>query len=156
MNIMEIAKKYLDKILCLVALIALFFPMAKITTEAVGHESATTISGFSVALGGYIGILLILGPIALIVADFVAQLKTLKPILSVAVPIVCLIVTLVAFLQAAGIAAAANSAGSWAGVETSSSLGFGAILTILSHLALGVIGYLANKDTLRALLKKEK
>ena len=70
---MEIIKKYGVKILCLIALIALFLPMASVTVSSdYTDDYVTNISGFTVAFQGYICMLLIAGPIAIVAADYIA------------------------------------------------------------------------------------
>lgn len=147
---MEIVKKYLLKILCVVALVALFFPMAIVTVEGGYNSEEVVVSGFMAAFQGYIAMLLIVGPIVIIAADYIEAIEDYKPIMTVAIPVVCIIVTFVAYLQAAGLAAVADNPY----VDCTSSLGFGGVLCLIAHIGIAVVGYLENKDAIKAMIKK--
>ena len=149
---MELIKKHLVKILCAAALIALFFPMATLRIESNygNYAEEISVSGFTVAFQGYLAMLLILGPVALIAADFVEALEPHRHLLAVGAPALCILVTVIAYFQASGIAAASSNAY----VETTSSLGFGGILCLLCHIAIGILGYLEHKEPLKKMLGK--
>lgn len=150
MNIIGMIKKYGVIALCAIALISLFFPMASVSIDSDYYESTTSVSGFTVALQGYVAMLLIVGPIAIAAADYVAQIKPFKKLIMLAAPAVCIIVTFIAFLQAKGIAAGADSG--W--VDVSASMGFGGVLCLISHIGILVFGIIENKDTIMSYIKK--
>lgn len=148
---MEFVKKNLLKILCVIALIALFFPMATVSIENDYYDAEVeVVSGLTAAFQGYVALLLIVGPIALIAADYLENIKQYKPIMVLAVPVICIIVTFVAYLQASSIAAIADNAY----VDVTSNLGFGGVLCIIAHIGIAIVGFLENKEEIMAMLKK--
>ena len=148
---MEIVKKYLLKILCVVALIALFFPMATVSVENDYYDAEVqVVSGLTAAFQGYIAMLLIVGPIAIIAVDYIENLKQYKHIMVLAIPAVCIIVTFIAYLQASKIAAIADNAY----VDVTSNFGFGGILCLIAHVGIAIVGYLENKEAIKAMIKK--
>lgn len=143
---MEIIKKYGIKVLCAIALIALFLPMA---TVEVGSYYSTSLSGFTIAFQGYICMLLIVGPVAIIAADYINIVKQLKALVQCGVSVLGIILTFVGYLQASKIAAAGESAG-MGYVDCDASFGFGGILCIIAYIAIIVITVLFQKDELMA------
>ena len=81
---MEIVKKWGIAILCVVALIALFLPMATIetTTDYEFLDSSTSISGFTVAFQGYVCLVLIVGPVVILEADYIELAKKIKAVVT--------------------------------------------------------------------------
>ncbi len=139
-NPMELVKKFLDKILCAISLIALILPIASVSMFGQS-ESANIFDLFSDYPFSFI--LLILLPILLIIVDFVPQIKPFKPFVAVGAPLLALIF---AFVLRSGI-----SSDSFGLADT----GFGLILIILVNIALIVLGVLAHKDTFIALFSKK-
>lgn len=142
---MEIIKKYGIKVVCVVALIALFFPMA---TVEVGSYYSTSLSGFTVAFQGYICMLLIVGPIAIVASDYIAIVKRLKALVQVGVSILGIILTFVGYLQASNIAAVGQSAG-MGYVDCEASFGFGGILCIIAYIAIFAMTIFFQKNELK-------
>jgi len=134
---MELIKKYGIKALCLIALIALFLPMATVNLESDIYDNSTSLSGFTVAFQGYICMLLIVGPIAIIAADYIAIVKRLKALVQVGVSILGIILTFVGYAQASKIASAGQSAG-MGFVDCTAKIGFGGILCIIAYI--GILG----------------
>lgn len=141
---MDTIKKYGIKILALVAFIALFFPMASI--EVNGYHT-TSLSGFTVAFQGYICMLLIAGPIAILASDFIAFTKRIIPLVQVAISAFGIILTFVGYLQASNIAAAGDAVG-MGFVDCEASFGFGGILCLLSYAGILVLTVLFQKKEL--------
>lgn len=146
---MEIIKKHGIKILCAIALIALFLPMASITvgSDYADYENTTNISGFTVAFQGYICMLLIVGPVAIVAADYIAIVKRLRALVQAGVSVLGVILTFVGYLQANNIAAAGD-AGGMGFVDVEASLGFGGILCIIAYVGILAITLLFQKDEL--------
>ena len=151
---MQIIKKYGLLILCVIALIALFLPMATISIESdyVDYVDTVSVSGFKVAFKGYISLLLIVAPVLLIASDYVPKFKARKKLIMLIAPIVCIVVTFIAYLQSAGIAGMAENGYA----ERNASIGIGGILCILAYIGIGILGFLENKDEILALAKKNK
>lgn len=149
---MVYVKKYGVLALCALALIALFLPMA---TVEVGSHYSKSLSGFTVAFQGYVCMLLIVGPITIAAADYIAVVKRLKALIQVAVAVIGIILTFVGYLQASDIAAAADAAG-MGYVECEASFGFGGILCILAYVGIGAITLLFQKDELTENIKALK
>ena len=152
---MEIVKKYGIKILCAIALFALFLPMATVTVGSDFYDSTTSLSGFTVAFQGYICMLLIVGPIALFAADYIPAVKRLKALVQAGVSVIGVILTFVGYLQASKIAAAGQAAG-MGFVDCEASLGFGGILCIISYIGILAITLLFQKDELAENIKALK
>ena len=152
---MELIKKYKNYIiiaLCALALISLFLPMATITAENEYADSSQSVTGFTIAFSRYYPILLILGPIALAISEYLPQLKPYKKRLTLAVPVVCIIITVISLLTASSVASAFDSEYA----DVSSSIGIGAILGIIAHLGIGILGFLDHKEEIMELTKKSK
>ena len=144
---MEYVKKYGIKVLCLVALVALFLPMASVSVESDYYDNSTNISGLTVAFQGYICLLLIVGPVAIIAADYIAIVKRLKALVQAGVSVIGVILTFVGYLQASSIASAGQAAG-MGYVDCEASLGFGGILCIVAYIGILAITLLFQKDEL--------
>lgn len=148
---MEKIKKYLVIVLCAVALVALLMPYASVVVEvdAFGYsdESATSVSGLTVAFQGYVALILIIGPAALIAANLgiVPVLKRMEEALLIVVPIISFIIALIAYAQASGIAVSSGGGEDY-GVYTYAKLGIGAILIIICNIGLLVYGLITNKS----------
>ena len=145
---MEIIKKHGVKILCLIALIALFFPMASITvSSAYTDDYVTNISGFTVAFQGYICMLLIVGPIAIVAADYISIVKRLKAVFQTGVSVLGIILTFVGYLQANKIAAAGDAVG-MGYADSEAAIGFGGILCLIAYIGVLAITVLFQKEEL--------
>ena len=144
---MELIKKYGIKALCIIALIALFLPMATVNLESDYYDNSTSLSGFTVAFQGYICMLLIVGPIAIFAADYIAIVKRLKALVQAGVSILGVILTFVGYLQASKIASAGQAAG-MGFVDCEASIGFGGILCIIAYIGILAITLLFQKDEL--------
>lgn len=142
---MEYVKKYGIKVLCAVALIALFLPMASVS---VGSYSEISLSGLTVAFQGYICLLLIVGPVVVIAADYIAAAKRLKALVQAGVAVLGIVLTFVGYLQASKIAAASQAA-SGGYVDCEASLAFGGILCLVAYAGILVITVLFQKDELK-------
>lgn len=146
---MEIIKKYGIKALCLLAFVALFLPMAKVTVEgSYGYSQSISVNGFQIAFRGYICILLILGPAAIIAADYVAVMKKFQALIQVGVAALGIILSFVGYAQSSKIAAAGQAAGmGYADVQA--SLGFGAILCIIAYIGILGMTIFFQKDAIK-------
>ncbi len=144
---MEIIKKHGIKTLCLVALIALFLPMSTVTVDYAYDSWSTSLSGFTIAFQGYVCMLLIVGPVAIVGANYFVIVKRLKALVQVGVSVLCIILTFVGYLQASNIAAAGQAVGGGF-VDCSATLGFGGILCLLSYVGICVITVLFQKAEL--------
>lgn len=148
---MEKIKKYLVVILCAVSLIALLMPYASVVIEVdvwgYSDESSTTVSGLTVAFQGYVALILIIGPAALIAANLgiVPILKKMEEALLIVVPVISFIIALIAYAQASGIAVSGGGYEDY-GVYTYAKLGIGAILIIICNIGLLVYGLITNKS----------
>lgn len=144
---MELIKKYGIKLFCALALIALFLPMATVSIPDMDYSES--LSGFTVAFQGYVCMLLIVGPAAIIAAEYIELVKKLKALVQCGVSLLGIILTFVGYLQASNIAGAAESAGMGV-VDVEASMGFGGILCIISYVAILAITVLFQKDELKA------
>ena len=146
---MEMIKKYGVMILCALAFIALFLPMASVTVSSdyTDYENTQTISGFTVAFQGYICMLLIAGPIAIIGADYIAIVKRLKALVQAGVSVICIILTFIGYGQASKIASAAQSVGAGY-ADCEAAMGIGGILCIVAYVGILALTLLFQKKEL--------
>ncbi len=139
---MEIIKKHLITILCILSIILLALPLANVvcTLEMFGtsSESATTVTGFTALKNSVFAYVLILGPILLIAMNYIKQLEPHKGILAIAVPIICLISLVIVVIQAKSFSSSASN--DYASADISLKIGFGSILVSLTHIATIVAG----------------
>lgn len=131
------------------------FPFVKFTTESDYTDPTNVVmNGFSALFGSngtIISIILFLGPILLIVMNYIKQLKPFRRVISVAVPAVCTIFELITvfalhagFKAGSDMTGAANDAmvgmGMDIGLESSFSLQIGFFLILLSYILTAAIG----------------
>jgi len=137
-------KQHIITILCVLSILALFLPFAKVTAEmsmmGASSQSSNTVTGFTAAQEGILGYLLLVGPALLIAMNYVKALEKHKSLLAIAVPAVCLVVLIIVFMQAKGSAVKAAGGGGMVEMETKVSLGIGIIIAGLSYLATIVAG----------------
>ena len=91
--------------------------------------------------------LLIVGPIAIFAADYIAIVKRLKALVQAGVSILGVILTFVGYLQASKIASAGQAAG-MGFVDCEATIGFGGILCIIAYVGILAITLLFQKDEL--------
>lgn len=149
---MEMVKKYGIKALSAVALIALFLPMASVS---VGSFYEASYSGMDIAFEKYLCILLILAPIAIVAADYVAAMKKLQPLIQIGCSVIGIILTFVGYSQATDIAEAGNKVG-MGFVTCEASIGFGSILGIIAYVGIIVVTVMFQKDELKANIESLK
>lgn len=125
----EFVKKHLLTILAAVSVIAMFLPFAKFSASSGGSDSAVSVSGFTSIFGEYgsiISIVLFLGPVALVVMNYIGRLEKYKRTLSVAVPGICLLFELITYFMVS----AAMKAGGDAASDVADALG----VSVSSHI----------------------
>ena len=144
---MEKLKKYLVIIVCAVALVALFMPYASVVVESYWDDFETTVNGITIAFKGYVALVLILGPAALIMANLgtIPILKKMEEALLIVVPIINFVIALIAYAQATKIAVASDGFEDY-GVDVYAKLGIGAIIIIACNIGLFVYGVITNKS----------
>ncbi len=134
--------KNLLTILCVVSVVLLFLPFAsgsvEVQSDFMDMSTKTTVTGFNAVTDGILGYSLLVGPVLLVAMNYIKQLDKYKSILAIVVPILCVIVVIITFIQCKGTIAKASGGG--ASVEVSVSLGIGAILLVLSYLGTLIAG----------------
>lgn len=88
--------KRLISITCILSLVVLFLPFVEAT---MGSKTQSMI-GFIAAGKSVIGLILIVGPVLLLASNFLNQLEKYNHILSIAVPVICIIVLLIVRIRA--------------------------------------------------------
>ena len=143
------------------------FPFVKFTMES-DYTDATNevLNGFSALFGSngtIISIVLFLGPILLVLMNYIKQLRPFRRIISVTVPVVCTIFEIITalalqagFKAGSDVAGAANDAmasiGMDAGLKSSFSLQIGFFLILFSYIltiAVGLVTYYGFKVPLK-------
>ena len=148
----ELINKYGLIVLSIIAIIALFFPMASVTIDTGWYDSTMSVSGFDVAFQKYYPILLIVGPAGIIAAHFLNQLQAYKKKLMFLSPIVGVIVTVATYFTAVNVASAGDSEYA----DVTASMGTGGVLCLIAHIATGLLVYLQNKEEINALVGQLK
>ena len=119
--------KNLTGILCGTIIISLLFPFVSIGASAnaggMGEaEESTVLNGFQIITdGGFLGILLIVCPIAILIANYLPQLQKYKKIVSLALSVVGIVMM---FLVSGNISAGANAGGEAVGQMTGAASAF--------------------------------
>lgn len=151
-------KKNLMTILCALALVAMFLPFASVTTESKFTGSETvSVGGFASCSDSFWGILLIVGAVLLVVMNYIKPLENYKGILSMVIPVVCLIALIMFYLAICEVAEAGNKAagemnklagsvGVDAGMKITTSIGAGVIIAALAYVGMIVFGIITQKD----------
>lgn len=137
--------KHLLLILCIISLIALLLPFGSITAEVEvmgysGGSDTQTMNGLEAVKEGILGYLLIIGPVLLIVMNYIKKLEPHKGLLAIIVPIICLVVLVIVGFKAKGYAGAGNADAGAFTTDVEFSIGFGAILLGLSYIGTLVAG----------------
>lgn len=141
-----LVKTHMITILCTLALLALFLPFAKVSVEMeiLGQSagSSETVSGFVAVSEGVLGYLLIIGPVLLIAMNYIKQLGKYKGILSIIVPIICVLVSIFVYTQAKAVSLETMGYGTddIFDLDISTSVGIGCILAILSYIGTAIAG----------------
>ena len=153
MDIKELIKKNLLTILSAVAIISLFFTFISISTESsYTGEITTKYTGLQACEVAKLGYLLILGPVLLIVMNYIKALEKYKGMLSMTVPCVCLGVLIITFFLAKAGVQSGGEAGSQimesvgVDIDVSSSIGLGTVFAALSYVAMIIFGVKTQKD----------
>lgn len=145
---MEIIKKHMIPILCILSIIFLALPIAKVSTELsstfVEFSSDTAVTGFDSLSNNVLAYILILAPAALIAANYIASLGKYKGILAIVVPIVCMVFLVITIIRAKSTSAEASN--EYASAEVTLKVGIGAILLFISYLATIVAGAVTYHD----------
>lgn len=152
----EMILRNLITILCVFCILALCFTYlnvsSKVSSEYVGDQSTSTgVSGFRALATSFFGWFLILGPALLVAMNYFKQLDKFKGILSIIVPIICIISMLIILGTGKGAAkagadavnAVADAAGeeTGTGVKVSSSPAFGFFFLLLLNIGIIVDGF---------------
>ncbi len=151
--------------LTICAVISLLFyllPFIRITSEVSNDytdaSSEIKLTGFTTMMGTHgsvIGFLLLLGPILLIVMNYVVNLRPYRRMISVSVPVASIVIEIVVFLMITSVLKKGVSSVSAAGaayddygdeidtaikVKANPQIGF--YLILLSYIITGIIGYI--------------
>lgn len=139
----EIIKKYGMYIqigLSAFSLISLFiFPFVNLD---YGYSIESNFNGFTMAMNTYIGYLLILLPLALIATYFVPKYAAKKPLFSIAIPFVCIVVWLLTVLFAKTFNSQLSDA----------TLSTGAYIALVCYIILAIYGVIAHKEVVTELI----
>ena len=151
---MEVFKKNMIAIFSALSILTLFLPLASISTEVeseyISTSTSVSVSGFQAATGSLFGFVLLLGPALLIAMNYIKQVERYRGLISLAVPVVCLVMLIVCYLQADSFSASASN--EYASADVSVSMGLGLIATAIAYLATAVAGAITfyglklNKD----------
>lgn len=145
---MEIVKKHMITILCIVSIILLALPLAKVevSVEIMGEsaESSSTVTGFQALSTSIFAYVLIIGPALLVAMNYVKQLEKYKGLLAIIVPVVCVISLIIVVVSAKNFSASASSG--VASAEAKVKIGIGAILAGISYIGTMVAGAVTFHD----------
>lgn len=141
---MEIIKKHIITILCVLSILLLALPIASvevsIESEWIGSiDSEATVSGFNALGNSLFAYILLIGPALLVAMNYIKQLEKYKGILAIAIPIVCLISLIIVIISAKSFSTSA-SAGDYASTEAKIKIGIGAMLLFLTYIGTVVAG----------------
>lgn len=100
---MDFIKKNLKTILCVIALISLFLPIATFTIESYGYSEAISLNGIDISTERFIGFLLILCPVLLILSNYISKIKPYENIISIIAPILCIVVLIYIYAQSSAV-----------------------------------------------------
>lgn len=144
-----------DNIMAICAALSLIFAFLPFVTFSAGSGKMSmdiTVSGFTALVGEYsslISIVMLLGPVLVIVMNYIPQLKPYRKIIAVGVPALSLIGEIIAAMVIKDAVNAASgvteAVGKSVGVkaETGSSFGIGFWLMLVSYLLTAVIGFIS-------------
>ncbi len=141
---MKFNKKYIQTFLAALSLICLFF--YPFVNNDYGFGIENSFSGFTVAMNTYIGYFMIILPLVLIIAPFTPKYQAKLPILSLAIPVLCIVSWLLCVLFAKTFVASLAD----------SSLASGAYITLICYVVLAVYGVITYRSTLTQLINELK
>lgn len=150
MNMKEIWKQHQTAILCVVAILALAFPLISVTTD----YSDVSITGFAAIENSLFALLLIILPFGLGASKYLAPLKKYQAMLKKLIPIFCILLLILVFFTCKSAATAGSDAfGGLVDIEV--KVGTGAILAFLSYIVLGVLGFKSVPDAVESAENKK-
>lgn len=137
--------KHLIPILCVVAIVVLAFPIltvsATVESAFLGSSSfSESVSGFSALKDAILGIVLFAGPVLLIAMNYIPKLEKHKGLLAIAVPVLCMIVLVIVFLQVKSVTIKASFSSDYASSSVKSLPGVGFILAFIVYILTCVAG----------------
>lgn len=135
---MEKMKKYIQPGISAIALLSLF------VFDFVKLGSHSTLSGFTVAMNTYIGYLLIVLPFILLVAPYVPKYQKKLPKLSIVIPALCVVSWLLCVLFAK----------TFVSNLVNSTLAFGAWITLICYISMGVYGFLTYRAESKQIIEE--
>lgn len=145
MNMKEIWKQHQTAILCVVAILALAFPLISVTTD----YSDVSITGFAAIENSLFALLLIILPFGLGASKYLAPLKKYQVMLKKLIPIFCMLLLILVFFTCKSAATAgADAFGGLVDIEV--KIGTGAILAFLSYIVLGILGFKSVPDVVES------
>ena len=147
----EFIRKNAMAICALISLVLTFLPFFGFSVETVGYEEKVTVTGITALFGEnrtIISLTLFIGPILIIIMNYINALKPYRRIIALLVPLLCIIFeifTAVALrsvvMNTMGIAdSAAKTLGGSIDYNTSLMIGFWLIL--LSYVLTAIIGFI--------------
>lgn len=145
MDIKRLLKQHILTILCVVALAALLLPFlsttAEVSSSLVGSSKSTASTSGITAIGfAFLGWGLVLGPVLLVVMNYIKSLEKYKGLLAIVVPIVCIIIEIITFFLAKSASVAASNSTGFMNMEVKTSLGIGFFVLIFVYLGMIVAG----------------
>lgn len=157
-----------DNIMAICAVLSLIFaflPFVTVSSKAGNESVGITVNGFTALVGehgSFISVIMLLGPILVIVMNYISQLKPYRRIIAVGVPALCIIGEIVAAIVIKGSVNAGSEAvgavGKAVGVktETSASFGIGFWLMLVSFILTAVIGFISYYGIDQLPIKKKQ
>lgn len=145
MNIKEVLKQHLITILCVIAILALAFPLVSISSDYGGTSSIT---GFAAIEHSFFALLLIILPVILAASNYLKPLEPFKRILSLGVPVFCLLLLILVFFSCKSVLSGGADAAAAFGVDIDVKVGLCTIIAALSYIALGVVGFKNGKGNI--------
>lgn len=142
-NLKSFIKTHILTICAVISLVVMAFPFVIINTEmeVMGQSagSQVIVSGFKAIEKSFFTFLLIVGPVVIAIMNYVKPLEKYKGLLAVAVPVACIIIFIIVFLQVKGSQVSA-SGGGFMSTEIKAGIGIGGILALASYVATAIAG----------------
>lgn len=157
-----------DNIMAICAALSLIFallPFITMSSKAGSESVGVTINGFTALFGEYgsfISLIMLLGPVLVIIMNYISQLRPYRRIIAVGVPALCIVGEIIAAIviknAANAVSGAADAAGKALGanIESSSSFGIGFWLMLVSYVLTAVIGFISYYGTDQLPIKKKQ
>jgi hypothetical protein len=152
----EFVRKNAMAICAIISLIFTALPFISFSSSSEFVDTGSSFTGIEVlSQGSKLAFVIFVGPILLIIMNYIQQLKPYRRIISVVIPALCAIFEILAALGTKSVVNSVSGIFEEVGVSTSTHLQIGFYLLLLSYILTAVVGFMTYYG-LELPIKKDK